>query len=193
MKHLKPIWLLLLSLLTAATVLLTPAIAARAELFSDNSEAPDQPILFLRTYSNWAWGETHRAWLFTTDGRMIPATDDYFDLDTGDVRADWAERLLARAESSEAGKAIPTSDLRVMYSFVNAGGRSGKPVSIGNFACDYGTDTLFLLHKLPSGRYETNELCYSGDNAGCMRDETVKAFCNWMSAHGYFPLWEPYK
>lgn len=193
MKHIRTIWLLLLILLTAAVTLLTPAIAARAELFSDNSAQPDQPILFLRTYSNWAWGETHRAQLFTTDGRMLSATEAYFDPETGEVRTDWAERLLALAEGGGAGTAIPAADLRVMYSFVNAGGRSGELADLGNYACDYGTNTLFLLQRLPSSGYETNVLCYSGDNVGCLRDREVRRFCNWMFAKGYFPLWEPFQ
>lgn len=191
MKHRNILFLGILLFLLGISALFASVFRSASPHFSGSSEKPDQPILFLVTYSNYAWEPSHRAAVITADGRILDADAAYFG-ENGMIRADWETSLLTLAESSASGRAVPAGDLRVMYRFVNAGigEQTVQPVSGGIQTCDYGTNAFYLLEKRADGHCERRELCCSGDACGVIPEKTVIGFCNWMYLHGYIRLFE---
>lgn len=183
-----------LFVLMLLTVGFVPYAQRQGLLTSNNTERPAQDLLFLRTYTNFAWGVDCWANAIDADGYTVPLSKVIYDED-GYWYDDWSQRMQEAAAETECAETfrIPEFDLEIMYSFVNAGTPQGEPEYYGMYACDYGTDTLYLLELQPDGSYEAVYLCSHGDDAYCLDDGNIKKFCNWMIQNGYFEAWETYK
>lgn len=148
---------------------------------------PEQEFMFLLTYDNYSWGETHTASLITTDEKQITVPDDILG-EHGKIGNDWAEQLIQFSENTFVECTIPENDLAVMYEFVNSAEIENVPV----FKCyaepiyDSGYSTLYLLEKKTDGSYEQQKLCVSGEENKYIDDDNVIDFCNFMSEKKYF-------
>lgn len=181
-----------LSLLTLAVGFSAPYAQRQGLLTSNNTERPAQDLLFLHTYTNFAWGVSCWANVITADGCVIDVSDAVYDAE-GDWYDDWSARVQENVQTQQSGEqTIPDSDLEIMYSFVNAGTPQGEIKDYGDYACDYGSDHLYLLELQPDGSYDVVFLCMHGDMAYCLDDENTKKFCNWMIRNKYFTAWEEF-
>lgn len=147
---------------------------------------PEQELMFLLTYDNYSWGETHTASLITTDGKKITVPDDILG-EHGEMSDNWAEQLINLSENTLVECTIPEDDLSVMYEFVNSAEIENVPVfkEYAETVYDAGFNTLYLLEKT-DGVYTQRKLCVSGQTNEYIDDDNIIDFCNFMSKNNYF-------
>lgn len=157
--------------------------------YMSSAAAPDKPpVLFLRSYFNYAWGYMHNGWLIDSSGAIRN-----FNFTLGDSMYYGAyemppgiyNRLVSK--SVLTGKKVSADTLLAMQALADSASK-GIVTYMGRCA-DAGTShySAFVHNKLDSNYKEV--VCYqSGDITGCNSSLAARAIARWLISLDSLPL-----
>lgn len=160
---------------------------------SDSTEfcaQPNQEMLFLTTTEVFSDSPyITEATLFTTDGRILNASEAIYDADHN-RREDWENYLMQLVQEDHTEPSVPQNDLYRMYHFFEQTDMldESNMTEYAERINDAGKNYLYLLQKQDDGSYRQVQLCVSGETNKYMNTQTVIQFCEWMTQQHYYEM-----
>lgn len=149
----------------------------------ENAPVPEQNVMLVITYTNYAWGYDFNGKVISSGGGVYYLPDD-FDMDEEGLY----ERLDEIILNNEPESSIGPEDIGKFYEFAENMESYDKSEyeCRGNYMCDYGSRSVRGFYTDGDGEVKCVSLFSYGDNIYCRKDKTVAKFANWLSKNGYF-------
>ncbi|MBN1756814.1 MAG: hypothetical protein JW863_00765 [Chitinispirillaceae bacterium] len=144
--------------------------------------AGTSPVLFLKTYYNYAWGYTHCGFFIDSAGTVFTYTFSEEDSVPYLLRNDTVpEIVLTRLfeKGTPTGKTVPADSLQLMYGF--ADGAAAGMLTTGYGCEDFGVCRYSMLLYDPTVGGMKEVICFQqGDETVCNTSPEAKTVARWM-------------